>query len=134
MAQVWENAYIYLPNFRTIHLKLPRIFGRNLRLNLKDISPAVGDKYLRKALSPKGPFWHLLTSKGEKFSPTLPPSNFVLLFELSVRGIEWFFEKRGSQKILAWSRNLGSVCDRSRSLVFGWFCVSTVFNFFMSWS
>ena len=39
-----KNAYIYLLNFRTIHLKLPHIFGQNPRLNLKDISPAVGDK------------------------------------------------------------------------------------------
>ena len=37
-------------------------------------------------------------------------------------------EKRGSRKILAGSRNLGSVFDKSRSLVFSWF----VFTFFES--
>ena len=30
-------------------------------------------------------------------------------------------EKRGSRKILSGSRNLGSVYDKSRSLVFSWF-------------
>ena len=29
--------------------------------------------------------------------------------------------KRGSRKILAVSRNLGSIFDKSRSLVFAWF-------------
>ena len=37
------------------------------------------------------------------------------------RGGEWYLEKRGSRKILAGSRNLGSVFDKSRSLVFAWF-------------
>ena len=37
------------------------------------------------------------------------------------RGAEWYLEKCGSRKILAGSRNLGSVCDKSRSLVFSWF-------------
>ena len=37
------------------------------------------------------------------------------------RGAEWYLEKRGSRKILAGSRNLGSVFDKSRSLVFSWF-------------
>ena len=41
---------------------------------------------------------------------------------------EWYLEKRGSRKILAGSRNLGSVFDKSRSLVFAWF----VFTFFES--
>ena len=36
--------------------------------------------------------------------------------------------KRGSEKILAGSRNLGSVFDKSRSLMFAWF----VFTFFES--
>lgn len=39
------------------------------------------------------------------------------------RGIGWFFEKCGSRKTLAWSQNLGSVCDSSQSLLFGWFCI-----------
>ena len=45
-----------------------------------------------------------------------------------VRGGEWYLEKRGSRKIFAGSRNLGSVFDKSRSLVFAWF----VFTFFES--
>ena len=45
-----------------------------------------------------------------------------------IRGGEWYLEKRGSRKILAGSRNLGSVFDKSRSLVFAWF----VFTFFES--
>ena len=45
-----------------------------------------------------------------------------------MRGGEWYLEKRGSRKILAGSRNLGSVFDKSRSLVFAWF----VFTFFES--
>ena len=44
------------------------------------------------------------------------------------RGGEWYHEKRGSRKILAGSRNLGSVFDKSRSLVFAWF----VFTFIES--
>ena len=43
-----------------------------------------------------------------------------------IRGGEWYLEKRGSRKILARSRNLGNVFDKSRSLVFSWF----VFTFF----
>ena len=39
----------------------------------------------------------------------------------SRRGAEWYLEKRGSRKILAGSRNLGSIFDKSRSLVFSWF-------------
>ena len=39
----------------------------------------------------------------------------------SCRGAEWYLEKRGSRKILAGSRNLGSVFDKSQSLVFSWF-------------
>ena len=45
-----------------------------------------------------------------------------------IRGGEWYLEKRGSRKILAGSRNLGSVFEKSRSLVFAWF----VFTFFES--
>ena len=45
-----------------------------------------------------------------------------------IRGGEWYLKKRGSRKILAGSRNLGSVFDKSRSLVFSWF----VFTFFES--
>ena len=46
----------------------------------------------------------------------------------TTRGGEWYVEKRGSRKIFAGSRNLGSVFDKSRSLVFAWF----VFTFFES--
>ena len=42
----------------------------------------------------------------------------------SFRGGEWYLEKRGSRKILAGSRNLGSVSDKSRSLVFSWFVLT----------
>ena len=42
-------------------------------------------------------------------------------------GAEWYLEKRGSRKVLAGSRNLGSVFDKSRSLVF-----SGLFYFFES--
>ena len=48
-----------------------------------------------------------------------------LLLSLQKKG--WRM-KRGSQQILAGSRNLGSVFDKSRSLVFAWF----VFTFFES--
>ena len=47
---------------------------------------------------------------------------------VSDRGGEWYLEKCGSRKILAGSRNLGNVFDKSRSLVFSWF----VFTFFES--
>ena len=50
------------------------------------------------------------------------------LFELHMRGGEGYLEKCGSRKILAGSRNLGSVFNKSRSLVFAWF----VFTFFES--
>ena len=53
---------------------------------------------------------------------------FVSLYPSSYRGGEWYLEKRGSLKILTGSRNLGSVFDKSRSLVFAWF----VFTFFES--
>ena len=46
----------------------------------------------------------------------------------SIRGGEWYLEKRGSRKILAGSQNLKSVFDKSRSLVSAWF----VFTFFES--
>ena len=44
------------------------------------------------------------------------------------KGLRMVPRKRGSRKILAGSRNLGSVFDKSRSLVFAWF----VFTFFES--
>ena len=37
---------------------------------------------------------------------------------LNIRGMEWYLEERRSRKILARSRNIGSVFDGSRSLVF----------------
>ena len=43
------------------------------------------------------------------------------LRQYSVRGGQWYLEKCGSRKILAGSRNLGNVFDKSRSLVFSWF-------------
>ena len=59
-------------------------------------------------------------------------SNLVLrgirLVPRTCRGGEWYLEKRGSRKILVVSRNLGSVFDKSRNLVFAWF----VFTFFES--
>ena len=36
-------------------------------------------------------------------------------------GGEWHLEKRGSRRILAGSRNLESIFDKSRSIVFAWF-------------
>ena len=50
-----------------------------------------------------------------------------ILLQTSTRGGEWYHEKRGSEN-LAGSRNLGSVFDKSQSLVFAWF----VFTFFES--
>ena len=44
--------------------------------------------------------------------------------ENCIRGGEWYLEKCESRKILAGSRNLGNVFDKSRSLIFSWF-VST---------
>ena len=38
-----------------------------------------------------------------------------------LKGGERYLKKRGSRKILSGSRNLGSVFDKSRSLVFSWF-------------
>ena len=52
----------------------------------------------------------------------------VTTLEVTWRGGEWYLEKRGSRQILAGSRKLGSVFDKSRSLVFAWF----VFTFFES--
>ena len=52
----------------------------------------------------------------------------MLVTQTNPRGGEWYLEKRGSREILAGSRNLGSVSDKSRSLVFSWF----VFTFFES--
>ena len=37
------------------------------------------------------------------------------------RGSEWYLEKCGSQKILSGTQNLGSVYDKSQSLIFWWF-------------
>ena len=47
--------------------------------------------------------------------------------ENCIRGGEWYLEKCESRKILAGSRNLGNVFDKSRSLIFSWF-VSTFFE------
>ena len=44
------------------------------------------------------------------------------------RGGKWYLEKLGSRKILAGSWNLGSIFDKSRSLIFSWFA----FTFFES--
>ena len=51
-----------------------------------------------------------------------------ILLQTSTRGGGWYHENRGSRKILAGSRNLRSVFDKSRSPVFAWF----VFSFFES--
>ena len=48
--------------------------------------------------------------------------------ENCTRGGKWYLEKCESRKVLAGSRNLGNVFDKSRSLVFSWF----VFTFFES--
>ena len=45
----------------------------------------------------------------------------TVLSGFTTRGGEWYLEKRGSRKILAGSRNLERVFDKSRSLVFAWF-------------
>ena len=51
----------------------------------------------------------------------------LMVHKFNSRGGEWYLEKhvtfslRGSRKILAGSRNLGNVFDKSRSLVFVWF-------------
>ena len=55
-----------------------------------------------------------------------PPLGF--LYVAVFGGGEWYLEKRGSRKILAGSRNLGSVFDKSRSIVSAWF----VFTFYES--
>ena len=60
-----------------------------------------------------------LTCPGFPISPVFPrwkEKNEKSTFNL--RGAEWYLEKRGSWKILAGSRNLGSVFDKSQSLVF----------------
>ena len=38
-----------------------------------------------------------------------------------IRGGEFYLEKRGSRKIFSGPRHLGSVYDKTRSLVFSWF-------------
>ena len=38
-----------------------------------------------------------------------------------IRGGEFYLEKRGSRKIFSGLRHLGSVYDKTRSLVFSWF-------------
>ena len=53
---------------------------------------------------------------------------FVSLYPSSYRGGEWYLENVGLGKILTGSRNLGSIFDKSGSLVFAWF----VFTFFES--
>ena len=52
----------------------------------------------------------------------------IVRLRKKIRGGDWYLEKRGSRKILAGSRSLGSVFDKSRNLVFAWF----VFTFFES--
>ena len=69
-------------------------------------------------------FYSFLKINGKKVDETA----FKPAVGHRVRGGEWYLEKRGSRKILAGSRNLGSVFDKSRSLVFAWF----VFTFFES--
>ena len=75
-----------------------------------------------------------LSKKDNRLSVTIV---VIILFWLNMikiiakalfRGGEWYLERRGSRKILTGSRNLGSVFDKSRSLVFAWF----VFTFFES--
>ena len=56
------------------------------------------------------------------------PSPLGFLYVAVFRGGEWYLEKRGSRKILVGSRNLGSVFDKSRSIVSSWF----VFTFYES--
>ena len=58
----------------------------------------------------------------------MPLLDRALASQYRPMGGEWYLEKRGSRKILAGSRNLGSVNDKSRSRVFAWF----VFTFFES--
>ena len=52
----------------------------------------------------------------------------AILTHYNLRGGEWYLERRRSWKILTGSRNLGSVFDKSQSLVLAWF----VFTFFDS--
>ena len=56
------------------------------------------------------------------------PNTWWSSHRCSIRGGEWYLEKRGSRKVLLGSRNLESVFDQSQSLVFAWF----VFTFFES--
>ena len=49
------------------------------------------------------------------------PRKFSTRTFANSRGAEWYLGKRGSRKILAGSRNLGSVFGKSRSLVFSRF-------------
>ena len=44
--------------------------------------------------------------------------------EKTMRGIEWFLNKKWVWKIFAQSRNLGSICNGYQSLVFERICVS----------
>ena len=46
--------------------------------------------------------------------------------------MEYFLGKRYSLKILPRSQNLGSICDRSQSLVFGRFCIAESYIFLKS--
>ena len=72
-------------------------------------------------------YWKSRSSFGTEHSESGSLSQLVIYIQY-IRGGEWYREKRGSRKILAGSRNLGSVFDKSRSLVFSWF----VFTFFES--
>ena len=51
-------------------------------------------------------------------------SSFILAriqHNKEIRGGEFYLEKRGSRKIFSGPRHLGSVYDKTRSLVFSWF-------------
>ena len=72
-------------------------------------------------------FWFNLTwSYGDKFFIHFhhPFSTWHKWIANQRRGIEWFPEKQGSQKIFTPSQNLRNSCDTSRSLVFRWLCIS----------
>ena len=49
----------------------------------------------------------------------IPPAQKTIVNNYGIETIETFLEKLGSRKSSARSPNLGSVCDGSRTLVFG---------------
>ena len=74
-------------------------------------------------------FQNVCSSTYEEILIQIKSGGFKLSAESTlIRGGEWYLEKRVSRKILAGSRNVGSVFDKSRNLVFAWF----VFTFFES--